>query len=75
MNVACGERSTLNDLVTHVNSILGTDLVAEYAPSRPGDVRHSLADISRAKELMGYAPTVHFEEGLRRTVDWLRAEP
>jgi nucleoside-diphosphate-sugar epimerase len=70
MNVACGERVTLNELVGHINQILGKDLKPKYAETRRGDVKHSLADISLARELIGYEPSVFFQEGLKLTVDW-----
>jgi UDP-N-acetylglucosamine/UDP-N-acetyl-alpha-D-glucosaminouronate 4-epimerase len=68
-NIACGERITLNELLAQLREILDTDLRASHLESRPGDVRHSLADISRAEEMLGYRPLVEFKEGLRRTVD------
>ncbi len=74
MNVACGSRIDLNELVERLNRILGTDLKPEYAPRRPGDVQHSLADISLARERIGYSPSVDIDEGLRRTADWLRQQ-
>ena len=67
-NVAYGEQYSLNDLLDMLREELGTDVQAEYGPERPGDVRHSLADISRAREAIGYAPEVSFREGLRRTI-------
>jgi nucleoside-diphosphate-sugar epimerase len=71
MNVACGERFTLNQLVAELNAILGTALEPEYFPERVGDVRDSLADISLARELIGYAPAVSFAQGLRLTAEAL----
>ncbi len=72
-NVACGERFTLLDLVAALNDILGTRLEPLFRPPRPGDVRHSHASIARAEALLGYRPVVRFAEGLRRTVEWIRA--
>ncbi len=72
-NVACGERFTLLDLVGTLNEILGTRLEPVFQPPRPGDVRHSHAAIGRAEELLGFRPGVRFAEGLRRTVEWMRA--
>ncbi|HEY3397737.1 MAG TPA: SDR family oxidoreductase [Armatimonadota bacterium] len=72
-NIACGERCTLNELVTLLNECLGTDLEPEYAPARVGDARHSLADLTAAREVLGYEPQVSFLEGLRRTVEWYRS--
>ena len=72
LNIACGTRYTLNALVEALNGILGTALVPRYAEPRPGDVRHSQAEIDRARALLGYRVKVDFREGLRRTVDWYR---
>ena len=66
-NVACGERISLNDLVRQLASFAGRDVVPEHAAARPGDIRHSLAGIGRARELLDYRPSVDVREGLRRT--------
>jgi UDP-glucose 4-epimerase len=66
LNVACGARVTLLELVEHLNRLLGTRLDPVFAPRRPGDVRHSQADLTRAAALLGYHPTVDFPEGLAR---------
>lgn len=71
-NVACGGRFTLNQLVEHLNDILGTNIEPEYTERRPGDVPHSMASIERAKSVLGYSPEVDFREGLERTVAWMR---
>lgn len=71
MNVANGERITLNELLEVLKGITGrADAQAEYRETRAGDVKHSLADITRARELLGYEPLVRLEEGLRMTIDW-----
>ncbi|MEA3429643.1 MAG: SDR family oxidoreductase [Nanoarchaeota archaeon] len=70
LNIACNKRIDLNSLVNMLNSILGTKLEPEYLGERIGDVKHSLADISKAKELIGYEPHVDFNSGLSVTVDW-----
>jgi UDP-glucose 4-epimerase len=72
MNVATGERITLNDVVKELREITGYDGPVGYAPERAGDIKHSLADISLARELLGYAPSVDLREGLRKTVEWYR---
>jgi len=72
-NVACGQRYTLLDLVAALNTILGTDVQPTFGPPRPGDVMHSLADVGKARQLLGYEPSTTFEEGLERTVVWGRA--
>ena len=71
-NLACGQRVNLNQVVAQLNRILGTALEPIYEASRVGDIKHSLAEISRAKAELGYTPSVNFEEGLRMTVDWYR---
>ena len=73
INLAGGGRITINDLVAQLNSILGTDLAPIYTDERPGDIKHSRADIAKVRDLLGFAPIVSFEEGLRRTVDWYRS--
>jgi nucleoside-diphosphate-sugar epimerase len=65
INIACGKRYTLNELVGELNAILGTNIEPVYTDPQPGDVKHSLADISKAKELLGYEVKVDFKEGLR----------
>lgn len=69
MNCACGERTTLNELVQHIAATTGRDPDAIYADPRPGDVRHSFANIDRAREHLGYEPTVGFAQGLRMTIN------
>ena len=71
INVATGERATLNHLLDVLKELTGkTDVEPEYREQRVGDVRHSLADITRARELLGYEPTIGLEEGLRKTIEW-----
>lgn len=72
INVACGERYTLIELVEKINAILGTNIEPKFEHDRAGDVKHSLAGIDKAKELLGYEVRVDFEEGLRRTVEYFR---
>jgi nucleoside-diphosphate-sugar epimerase len=67
-NVACGERYSLLDLLNSIASILGVSVQPRHEPDRSGDVKHSLADISKIKDLMNYEPSVSFHEGLARTV-------
>jgi nucleoside-diphosphate-sugar epimerase len=71
-NIAGGERVRLNQVVDILNRILGGKLRAAYEPPRTGDIKHSLADIERAKTDLGYVPSVGFEEGLKKTVEWYR---
>ena len=70
VNVACGRSITLLELLETLTEIFGYHLEPEMAPPRKGDVRHSRADLSRARELLGYEPRVDFSEGLRKTVEW-----
>jgi UDP-glucose 4-epimerase len=72
VNVAGGERASVLDIVRAVNQALGTDIRPTHAGVRPGDVRDSLADLRRAKELLGYEPEVGLEDGLKRTVEYFR---
>jgi nucleoside-diphosphate-sugar epimerase len=73
INIANGERITLNKLLEELVSLTGKSSVsAEYRPSRAGDVKHSLADISRAREFLGYEPQVDLRTGLGKTIDWLK---
>lgn len=67
-NIACGQRSSLNEMLGLMQLQLGTSVKPEYLPPRAGDVRDSLADISVARELLGYTPEVLFQEGLKRTI-------
>ena len=67
-NIGCGEHITLNKLIRLLEEILGVKANVNYAGSKAGDVRHSLADITRARRLLGYEPRVMVKEGLRRTV-------
>lgn len=66
-NIACGERTSLNDIVTRLAALTGRDIEPVNIDSRPGDVRHSLADISKARQILGYDPAVDFDAGLKRT--------
>ncbi len=70
VNIACGERTTLNEIIAAINQALNLNVTAEYREARKGDVRHSLADISEAKRVLGYAPKVFFAEGLKRSIEF-----
>jgi nucleoside-diphosphate-sugar epimerase len=72
-NVACGQTITLNALLKELQEIVGVEVDAAYGEPRPGDVRHSLADISRAREALGYEPAIGLREGLARTIESLRS--
>jgi nucleoside-diphosphate-sugar epimerase len=71
-NVATGRRITLNEIFQSLQSLTSYAGQPKYEPEREGDIKHSLADISKAHTALGYQPTVDFEEGLRRTVQWYR---
>lgn len=71
-NIACGERTTVEKLAGRIGDILNTGIQPRYESERPGDIRHSFADISKAAEKLHYQPIVNLETGLRRTIDWYR---
>jgi nucleoside-diphosphate-sugar epimerase len=71
-NVATGRRVTLNETFKALQTLTSYTGQPKYGPERGGDIKHSLADISKAEAALGYKPKVDFEEGLRRTVDWYR---
>ncbi len=71
INIANGERISLNQLLAELKSLTGkSDVVADFEDARAGDVKHSLADISRARDLLGFAPHVDLRTGLQLTIDW-----
>ena len=73
-NVATGVRIDLNEMFLALKKLTGYPGEVKHGPDRPGDVKHSLADLSRAEKHLGYKPQVNFEEGLRRTIDWYRTQ-
>ena len=73
-NVACGDSMSLNDIIDRLRELLGTEGDISYGPPRVGDVPLSLADVSKAREQLGYVPRVPVSEGLERTVLWYRKE-
>jgi UDP-glucose 4-epimerase len=73
-NVATGRRVTLNETFQLLQGLTGYSGPPAYGAERGGDIKHSLADISKAENRLGYKPTVNFEEGLRRTVEWYRGK-
>lgn len=70
VNIAFGERTTLNQLWNRINEIAGINIPAQYREDRKGDVKHSLADISKAKKLIGYEPRISVNDGLKLAVEW-----
>ena len=73
INVACGSRFTLNDLLRRLQDLIGTDTPATYVDPWAGDILHSQGDISLAGDLLGYDPKISFEEGLSKTVEWFES--
>jgi nucleoside-diphosphate-sugar epimerase len=73
-NVATGHRITLNETFKSIQGLTSYSGQPKYGADRGGDIKHSLADISKAKSGLGYRPIVDFEEGLRRTVEWYRKQ-
>ena len=73
-NVACGSQITLNDTVKALEEITGKKIKVSYGPFRNGDVKHSLADISKAQKLLKYRPSVNVKQGLIETINWLSDE-
>ncbi|MFB0564874.1 MAG: SDR family oxidoreductase [Candidatus Aminicenantaceae bacterium] len=72
INIACGERTTVNTLAEKISIILDADIKPIYDKPRPGDIRHSFADITKANEMIKFEPLVTFSEGLGRTIEWVK---
>jgi nucleoside-diphosphate-sugar epimerase len=72
VNIACGEAVTVNAIIGMINELLGKHVQPVYAPARAGDVKHSLADITAARKLIGFEPVVFFREGLEKSIAWYR---
>jgi UDP-N-acetylglucosamine 4-epimerase len=73
-NIACGEQTSLSELFTELKGIAGSDLAPVYGPERKGDVKHSLADITKAKTLLDYSPSTSIKQGLAITFEWYRRQ-
>jgi UDP-N-acetylglucosamine/UDP-N-acetylgalactosamine 4-epimerase len=73
-NIACGHQTSLNELFNELKNFAGSSLQPVYGPERKGDVKHSLADISKAKKLLGYQPVVSVKEGLQQTFEWYKKQ-
>jgi nucleoside-diphosphate-sugar epimerase len=71
-NIACNQETSLNQLVSFLQEIIGSNVASEYKEFRPGDVMHSRADISKAQTMLGYNPVVSIQEGLQKTVEYLK---
>ncbi|HLB75021.1 MAG TPA: SDR family oxidoreductase [Sedimentisphaerales bacterium] len=72
VNIACGEAVTVNAIIDMINASVGKNVKPVYADSRPGDVKHSLADITLAGKIIGFKPKVSFQEGLAKAIGWYR---
>ena len=72
INIACGEQITINVVIENINRCVGKSVKPLYVPDRPGDVKHSMADISLAEKVIGYKPVVQFAEGLEKAIEWYR---
>ena len=72
VNIACGERVTINRIIELINMHLGTSIAPDYRDPRPGDVLHSLAAVDEAKRVIGYEPGIMFAEGLERSIEWYK---
>ena len=72
VNIACGQAITVNAVIDMINEVVGKNVKPKYDAPRPGDVKHSLADITLAKKLINFKPTVSFKQGLQKAIDWYR---
>ena len=72
INIACGKSITLNQIVALINKTLGKKAKPSHLSCRPGDIKRSLADITKAQKLLNYKPIIEFEEGLKRTIEWYK---
>lgn len=70
LNIACGKAVTVNETIDVINELLGKNIKPLYTDPRPGDIKHSLADITLAQKTIGYKPTVPFKQGLKKAIDW-----
>jgi UDP-glucose 4-epimerase len=74
INIGCGRAITVNQIVKTVNTILATQIEPDHQPPRLGEVRHSLADITAAQQLLGYEPMVQFDQGLQQAIAWYQTQ-
>lgn len=74
INIACGKSFSLLDLVDGINKILDKNIKPKFAEARPGDIKHSLADISKAEKLLDYKTDIDFVQGLKLTIDWMKEQ-
>jgi UDP-glucose 4-epimerase len=71
-NIGTGSRITVNGLVNMINGILGKEIQPKYEEARPGDIRHSLADVTKSQEMLGFRPRISIVDGLNSTVEWYK---
>jgi UDP-N-acetylglucosamine 4-epimerase len=71
-NIAVGEQITLNKLIEFLQKFINTNIQPTYKTERPGDIRDSLADITKAKTILNYQPTIKVEDGIKQTLDWFK---
>ncbi len=72
INIACGESTSLNQILRQLQELLGKPIKPIYTDPRPGDIKHTLADLQKAHEKIGYQPRIFFAEGLNQAIDWYR---
>ena len=73
INISTSDAVSVNTVVNTIRELLGkTNIEPKYDPPRQGDIKHSLADVSKAKKIIGYEPTVTFDEGIRKAIDWYK---
>jgi nucleoside-diphosphate-sugar epimerase len=72
INIACGLSVTVNEIIAMINDTVGKNVKPNYTDPRPGDVKHSLADITLAEKIIGFKPVVTFNEGLQKAIEWYR---
>ncbi len=70
INVACGESISINAIIKEINAVMGKNIRPNYVASRPGDIKHSWADITLASKVIGFKPIVAFRDGLHKAIDW-----
>lgn len=70
VNIACGEHITINEIISRINEVAGKNVRPNHVDPRDGDIKHSWADIQLAEKVIGYRPTIKFDDGLERTIKW-----
>lgn len=75
INVACGESISINAIISEINAALGKNVRPNYVPVRPGDIKHSWADIALASRIIGFKPVVSFRDGLKKAIEWYSTQP